>query len=420
MADGNDLDMEHKIRNFLTALQVWSGSDKGQVENIDRGIRRLVEARSRATGREQTAEQKQGKQVRFAGEEQPGEKRAQSTHEQDVMDGLEEVRTGRGSAGLARRERTGVTRTRPAERAKAKGNGGKGEHGSKGETGSKGMHQVTNMMKGDDDEKEKVNQRGDDECRETKFEWELRRLEEKRRALEEHEQRHEEEEKCENEDEDERVRVASNVGAGGSHPQALSDSEEGERVTLRVRWADCKAEEGKEEEEQETAVEREEDTEGEKETGQVKMASEKPPGLEQEGREWGVRAQEERERQAREAKAKEERREEEREVEAQGRHEEGAEKTMQQDCVEGKEVEPNSMHDENDVSNRHRTWWRNAWWIRVVNGPHLRTAPSLCSKPGGFPHVIFSCPVSFSPFASSSLSTAGRLQAIAVSAEKIC
>ena len=198
MADGNDLDMEHKIRNYLTALQVWSGSDKGQVENIDRGMRRLVEARSRATGREQTAEQEQGKQVRFAGEEQPGEKRAQSTHEQDVMDGLEEVRTGRGSAGLARRERTGVTRTRPAERAKAKGNGGKGEHGSKGETGSKGMHQVTNMMKGDDDEKEKVNQRGDDECRETKFEWELRRLEEKRRALEEHEQRHEEEEKCEN------------------------------------------------------------------------------------------------------------------------------------------------------------------------------------------------------------------------------
>ena len=97
---------------------------------------------------------------------------------------LKRVRTGRGSAGLARRERTSVTRTRPAERAKAKGNGGKGEHGSKG------VHQVTSMMKGDDDGKEEVNQRGDDECRETKFKWELRRLEEKRRAQEEHEQRH--------------------------------------------------------------------------------------------------------------------------------------------------------------------------------------------------------------------------------------
>ena len=75
--------------------------------------------------------------------------------------------------------------------------------------------------------------------------------------------------------------MAPDVGAGGSHTQALSDSEEGERVARRVRWADCEAEEGKEEEEQETAVQREEHAEGEKETGQVKMASEKPPCLEQ-------------------------------------------------------------------------------------------------------------------------------------------
>ena len=32
------------------------------------------------------------------------------------------------------------------------------------------------------------------------------------------------------------------------------------------------------------------------------------------------------------------------------------------------------MHEENDVSNRHMTWWRNAWWIRVDSGPHMRTA----------------------------------------------
>ena len=25
------------------------------------------------------------------------------------------------------------------------------------------------------------------------------------------------------------------------------------------------------------------------------------------------------------------------------------------------------------VSNRHMTWWKNAWWIRVDGGPHMRT-----------------------------------------------
>ena len=26
------------------------------------------------------------------------------------------------------------------------------------------------------------------------------------------------------------------------------------------------------------------------------------------------------------------------------------------------------------MSNRHMTWWHNAWWIRVDNGPHMRSA----------------------------------------------
>ena len=34
----------------------------------------------------------------------------------------------------------------------------------------------------------------------------------------------------------------------------------------------------------------------------------------------------------------------------------------------------NSMHEESHVSNRHMTWWHNAWWVRVKNGPHLQTA----------------------------------------------
>ena len=47
--------------------------------------------------------------------------------------------------------------------------------------------------------------------------------------------------------------------------------------------------------------------------------------------------------------------------------------TTQEKCVEAKK-ETNSMHEENDVSKRHVTWWKNAWWIRMDGGPHMRTA----------------------------------------------
>ena len=39
-----------------------------------------------------------------------------------------------------------------------------------------------------------------------------------------------------------------------------------------------------------------------------------------------------------------------------------------------REEDANPMHEESHVSNRHMTWWQNAWWVRVNNGPHLRTA----------------------------------------------
>ena len=54
-------------------------------------------------------------------------------------------------------------------------------------------------------------------------------------------------------EEDERDRVAPNMGAGGSHPQATSDprKEEKEKKETRVRrWADCNDEEVKENEEE--------------------------------------------------------------------------------------------------------------------------------------------------------------------------
>ena len=46
------------------------------------------------------------------------------------------------------------------------------------------------------------------------------------------------------------------------------------------------------------------------------------------------------------------------EVKAQGRQQENA----------------NSVNEECHVSHRHLTWWHNAWWIRVDNGPHMRSA----------------------------------------------
>ena len=63
-------------------------------------------------------------------------------------------------------------------------------------------------------------------------------------------------------------------------------------------------------------------------------------------------------RSEREVSAQEERTEQEREVEAQG----------------GQQEDVNSQHEECHVSNRHMTWWHNAWWIRVDNGPHMRSA----------------------------------------------
>ena len=81
-------------------------------------------------------------------------------------------------------------------------------------------------------------------------------------------------------------------------------------------------------------------------------------------------AQGEQESHAREGKAHEERREE-REVEAQEGHDGEEEMTTLENCVEDKK-ETNSLREEHDVSNRHMTWWRGVWWVRVDNGPHLR------------------------------------------------
>ena len=67
------------------------------------GLKEEREGRGREG--DQAEGQEQGKKVRFAEEEPSEEMRTQSTDEQDAMSGLEEVRTGRGSAGLVRGRR---------------------------------------------------------------------------------------------------------------------------------------------------------------------------------------------------------------------------------------------------------------------------------------------------------------------------
>ena len=358
--------------------------------------------------------------------------------------GKKDTREGRGCAGLVQGGDETHRMNETSGKGKGKGNGGKGEHGGKGEDGRKGVQQSAKMLKGKEEQ--------------------------------------------EADEEDERDRVAPNMGAGGSHPQATSDprEEEKEKKEARaLRWADCddKEEEegwkrkvmwldGSDEEERVSGrVEmwseenKEPEVEEEKETGQEKTTDEKPPGLEevesesktqqeeepsqveseqeaqegeqrrtQEARELKraqearedeerkaqeareeeekraqeareeegrvqeareeqrraqeaqeAKAQEEREREAKaqeerekEVSAHEERREQDRDAEAQGGHERGVKaQEGHEGEVKAREEQgenANSLHEESHVSNRHMTWWRNAWWIRVGNGPHMQTA----------------------------------------------
>ena len=121
----------------------------------------------------------------------------------------EDTREGGGCAGHVQGRDETHRRNETSGKGKGKGNGGKGKHGGKGEDGDKGVQQSAKMMK--------------------------------------------DEEEQEADKEDERGRVAPNMGAGGSHPQATSDlqEEENEKKEARVlRWADCNDEDGKEEEEE--------------------------------------------------------------------------------------------------------------------------------------------------------------------------
>ena len=436
MSEGSDIDMEQTLQNYQTACRDVLGWDQEQVGMMERGLRWAVEARrkERREEQKQRREEEQEEEQRREEEqeeeqrreeheqrrqEQQEETRPDSTDEPEVTSKLVEVRTGRGSAGLVRGGdgRHLADESNRTGKGKGKGNEGKGEHEGKGDKGGKGFQQSTKMMKSGEELKSEENE----------THKELQREEEQETA----------------EEDEGRVRMAPNMGAGGSHPQAMTDPEEEddegkeEEVVLELvglekgggdrekeveekqeareeqsraqeaREEECRAQEAREEqsraqearEEQSRAQEareeesraqeareeesraqeaREEESRAQEARDEQKRAQEaREEQRAQEAREEQRRAQEaqdekraqdEQERLAREAKVQEERREQDREAVTQEGHE-GEVKAQEE---QGEEA--NSLHEGSHVSDRHMTWWRNAWWVRVNNGPHLQTA----------------------------------------------
>ena len=147
--------------------------EQGAVRALGNGLWRAVEARRKRRNEEQEQrrqaqqgqeQSKQGKQVRFGEEQQLGKTEAENAGEPEVMGG--------GSTGLVRGGDERCRADETSRKGKGKGNGGKGEHeGKGGGFGSKGFQQSVK----------------------------------------------------EADEEDEQDRVAPNMEAGGSHPQATSD-----------------------------------------------------------------------------------------------------------------------------------------------------------------------------------------------------
>ena len=308
--------------------------NKEQLEHLEKGRDEQQEQRRQGEQGQNTEQErsKQGKQVRFGEEQQLVKTGAENAGEPEVMGRTTEVRTCREEVQASSEgEMRGVGRTRPTRKAK---------------------------------ERVRMNMKAEEEDLATK------------------------------ENSKRRGRERGGAGPNGAkhggrwliHPGHIRPREE------RGKERDCEDDERKEEEEREQKKEKE----TRQETEHAELTSEKPPGLEQReeselerkkerGREesaGGARGEEsaggargeERAQDALEEVGAQERRKE-RKVEAQKGHDGEEKMTTQERCVEVKKG-ANSLHEESDVSNRHMTWWKNAWWIRVDSGPNLRTARS--------------------------------------------
>ena len=136
------------------------------VEEPESGRGPVLQAKSIRSSREQGEAQieRQDRRMRFAEEEQAKESRAQRTDMQDVMNGLEEVRTGRGSGGLApgserdqrKRERKSVRGTKRTWR--------KGRQKSQRISAEREDVEGEEEQEADDDEVEKEKIWSEDEC----------------------------------------------------------------------------------------------------------------------------------------------------------------------------------------------------------------------------------------------------------------
>ena len=237
-------DEEHKIQRFGKQLQEILRLDEEGAKKMEWGIRWAVEARKRRKDAEQrqNTEQEQGKkgkQVRFGEEEETKETQAESTDEQNVRVGRQRYRQAEEVLGSSKGEMKGVGRTRPGK-AKERVTEERCEHEGKGGAGSKGRQQVENSVI-DEDQGNTGAMRNEEEEEENHREDVSKLVEIKQKKEDAHE--------------GQRDRMAPNMGAGGSHPQAMAVPET--RETREMRWADCEDDERQEEEKREQETEKE-------------------------------------------------------------------------------------------------------------------------------------------------------------------
>ena len=204
-------DWEYKIQRFGKQLQEKSEIGEERAKVMEWGMRWAVEARKRRR------EEEQGQSM---GQEE--DKKAESTDELKMMSRSEEVRTGRGSACLVQRTDEKCLTNEICRKGKGKGNGGKGEHGRKGGEGNKGAMYVENLVM--DEDQENMRATTSEESHEEDVRKLLEMVEKEERELEMMQRE-------EMEHEEQRGRVAPNMGAGGSHPGHVGSQKEEERDT---------------------------------------------------------------------------------------------------------------------------------------------------------------------------------------------
>ena len=233
-------DWEYEIQRFGKQLQEKSEIGEERAKVMEWGMRWAVEARKRRRDEEKgqsmgQEQDKKDKQMHFGEEDSLEETQTESTDEPKVMSRLEEVRKGRGSACLIQGTDEKCLTNETCRKGKGKGNGGKGEHdGKAGGAGSKGRQHVENLVMDEDQENMRAT------TGEENHEEDVRKLLE---MVEKEEMKLEMMQQEEMEHEEQRGRVAPNMGAGASHPQATSDLRKKKKETRVLRWADCNDEE---------------------------------------------------------------------------------------------------------------------------------------------------------------------------------